>query len=185
MPEADERPDRDGERTRRSSGADGGRSRRRPGPVLARLFRAPSWLYDRNLGWLLGRRFLRLTHTGRRSGRTYRTVLEVIGRDDATGEVLVISGLGGRSDWYRNLLAGGPAEVEIGRDRFPVVARTLDPDEAVAVFADYERRNRALMPVFRRFLGLLTGRPYDGTNEARRRLVSDLPIVALRPTTRR
>jgi hypothetical protein len=51
----------------------------RPGPVLRRLLRAPSLLYDWHAGWLLGRRFLRLTHRGRRSGRRYRTVLEVVG----------------------------------------------------------------------------------------------------------
>lgn len=63
---------------------------RRPGPVLRRMLRAPAVLYDHNLGWLFGHRMLRPTHTGRRSGRTYRTVLEVIGIDRTNREVFVL-----------------------------------------------------------------------------------------------
>ncbi len=66
-------------------------------------------LYDRHLGWLLGRRFLQLTHVGRRSGRRYRTVLEVVEYDRSVPEFVVVSGFGRRSDWLRNLNAGGRA----------------------------------------------------------------------------
>jgi len=34
---------------------------RRPGPIVRRLLRSPALLYDCNVGWLLGHRFLRLT----------------------------------------------------------------------------------------------------------------------------
>lgn len=78
---------------------------RTPGPVLTRLLRSPAHLYDWKAGWLLGRRFLRLTHVGRRSGRQYQAMLEVIGEDDTTLEVFVIAGLGSRAQWYRNLRA--------------------------------------------------------------------------------
>ena len=62
---------------------------RRLGPVARRMARLPSRLYDWRLGWLLGHRFLRLTHVGRRSGRRYRTVLEVVGHAEP-GEVVVV-----------------------------------------------------------------------------------------------
>ncbi|HWD43055.1 MAG TPA: hypothetical protein VHM23_04920 [Actinomycetota bacterium] len=61
----------------------------RPGPIVRWLLRAPGLLYDRHAGWLLGHRFLRLTHLGRRSGRRHRTVLEVVGTGQAPGEVVV------------------------------------------------------------------------------------------------
>ena len=57
------------------------RERRRPGPLVRRLLQIPAVLYDCHLGWLLGRRFLRLTHVARRTGRTYRMMLEVIGEN--------------------------------------------------------------------------------------------------------
>lgn len=53
-----------------------------------------SGLYDWRAGWLLGHRFLRLTHVGRKSGRRYQTLLEVIGTGPAADEVIVIAGLG-------------------------------------------------------------------------------------------
>jgi deazaflavin-dependent oxidoreductase (nitroreductase family) len=97
------------------------------------------------LGWLLGRRLLLLTHVGRRSGRRYRTVLEVIGTDPGTGEVIVLSGHGRSADWYRNRQAAPAVEVVVGRDRFRPHGE-LGQAEAIAVLADYERRTRRLMP---------------------------------------
>jgi hypothetical protein len=65
---------------------------------VTRLLAAPNYVYDWNGGWLLDRWFVRVTHEGRRSGRVYRTMLEVVGEDRAIGEVFVMAGLepGGR-----------------------------------------------------------------------------------------
>jgi deazaflavin-dependent oxidoreductase (nitroreductase family) len=125
----------------------------RPGPIVRRLLRAPGLLYDWHAGWLLGHRFLRLTHRGRRSGRRYRTMLEVVGSGPAPGEVVAVAGLGRSADWFRNLQAGRGVEVAIGRRRF---------------------RPR------HRVLSWLVGWRYDGSDGARRRLAGELPLVALR-----
>ena len=109
----------------------------RPGPMVRRILRLPALLYDWHAGWLLGHRFLRLTHVGRRSGRHYRTVLEVIGSDRASGEVIVVAGLGPAADWYRNIQARPAAEVAIGRQRYRPAHRVLGEPEAVAVLAAY------------------------------------------------
>ncbi len=157
---------------------------RRPGPVVRGLLRAPARLYDWNLGWLLGRRFLRLTHVGRRTGRRHRTMLEVIGTRPAAGEFLVLAGLGRSANWYRNVQAGPAVEVAVGRRRFRPEHRTLGEDEAVVVLADYERRNRLVAPVVRRVLSWLVGWRYDGSEEARSRLARELPVVAFRSAAR-
>jgi deazaflavin-dependent oxidoreductase (nitroreductase family) len=149
--------------------------------LARRLLHLPALLYRWNVGWLLGRRFLLLTHVGRRSGHRYQTVLEVIGIDPASGEVVVIAALGSSADWYRNVQAHPATEVAIGRHRFRSVHRVLDEREATAVLADYERRNRWVTPVIRRVLSALVGWGYDGSDDARRRLVRDLPLVAFRP----
>lgn len=70
----------------------------RPGLVLRVIFRAPVRLYEHNLGWLLGRRFVCLTHIGRRSGRRYRTVLEAIGSDQPVIRPVLSRLLGWRYD---------------------------------------------------------------------------------------
>jgi deazaflavin-dependent oxidoreductase (nitroreductase family) len=151
------------------------------GRIVKWLLRLPGALYDRDLGWLLGHRFLRLTHLGRRSGRRYRTVLEVVGEDLARGEVIVLVGLGRRADWYRNIEARPGVEVALGGVRFAPAHRTLGEDEAAGVLAGYERRNRAAAPVVRRVLSALVGWRYDGSDAARHRLVRELPLVAFRP----
>ncbi|MGI8754977.1 MAG: nitroreductase family deazaflavin-dependent oxidoreductase [Acidimicrobiales bacterium] len=153
----------------------------RLGPVLRAVLRAPAHLYDWHCGWLLGGRFLRLTHVGRSSGRRYQTMLEVIGADPGDGEVLVIAGLGRTADWFRNVEANPAAEVAIGRRRFRPAQRILDPSEAETAMADYERRNRWVAPVIRRILSWLVGWRYDGSEAARQRLVRELPVVGLRP----
>ena len=152
-----------------------------PGPLLRGLLRAPARLYDWHLGWLLGNRFLRLTHLGRRSGRTYQTMLEVVGTCPGTDEVIVMAGLGSTADWYRNVQARPTLEVAIGRRRFPATWRRLDEGEAVKVLASYEGGHRLAASVIRRVLSWLVGWQYDGSAAARSRLVSQLPVVAFRP----
>ena len=156
-------------------------TRHRPSPLVRRLLEAPTYLYDIHAGWLLGRRFLRLTHVGRRTGRRYRMMLEVIGENRGSGEVLVMAGLGRSAQWLRNAEAGNAVEVAVGQERFRPRHPILALVEASEVLAAYERRNRWLAPIVRRALSWLVGWRYDGSADARRRLVSQLPVVGLRP----
>ena len=157
---------------------------RAPGPTTIKLLRAPTRLYDWHAGWILGRRFLRLTHIGRRSGRQYQTMLEVIGENRATREVIVMAGLGRSANWYRNLQTHEATEVAIGRERFTPRHRELRGSEASTVLVEYERRNRLITPIVRRVLSWLVGWRYDGTDTARRQLVAELPVIGLRPADR-
>jgi methyltransferase (TIGR00027 family)/deazaflavin-dependent oxidoreductase (nitroreductase family) len=155
-------------------------NRHGPGRLARKLLRAPARLYDWHAGWLLGRRFLRLTHVGRRSGRLHQTVLEVIGTTTA-GDVVVIAGFGPTTDWYRNVCVGPAVEVAIGRRRFRPAVRTVDQREAFDVVARYEHHHRWVAPVIRRVLSSLLGWRYDGSDDARRGLVRQLPMLAFRP----
>lgn len=96
----------------------------------------------------------------------------------------MIAGLGRSADWYRNLQAHPAVEVAIGRQRFRPAHRVLGEQEAVEALADYERRNRWVAPVVHRVLSWLVGWQYDGSDDARRRLAHELPLVALRPQER-
>jgi deazaflavin-dependent oxidoreductase (nitroreductase family) len=163
---------------------DKARRRKRPGPRLAALLRAPSGLYRLRFGRLLGHRFLALTHRGRRSGRLYTTVLEVVRWRPDAAEAVVVSGFGRDANWYRNVIAGGAVEVRIGRIRYRPSVRVLGAAEAAAVLADYERRNRLATPVIRAVLSRLASRPYDGSRAARDELVRELPLLAFTPADR-
>jgi deazaflavin-dependent oxidoreductase (nitroreductase family) len=122
-----------------------------------------------------------LSHRGRRTGRLYRTVLEVVRWRPEESEAVVMSGFGTHAGWYRNVLDGGAVGIEIGGRRWRPEVRQLEPTEAASVLADYERRNRLVRPLARRILGRLAGFPYDGSEPSRKRLVQTLPLVAFRP----
>jgi len=149
--------------------------------MLSRLLRAPCRLYDCDLGWLLGHRFLRLTHVGRRTGQPHQTMLEVVGSNRADHEFIVVAGLGRSAQWYRNLQVHEAVEVAVARERFVPAHRELLIPEAEAVLATYERRNRWLTPLIRPALSWLVGWRYDGTDAARQRLAAELPLIGLRP----
>lgn len=152
-----------------------------PGGVLRSLLGLPAHLYRARLGFLLGNRFLLLVSTGRRTGLRRETVLEVVRYDPTTRESIVLAGWGRRAGWLNNVEAGLAGEVWTGRDRYVPAHRLLPPDEAVRVLGDYEGRNRLIAPIVRAVLGCLLGWRYDGTPDARRRAVEQLPLVGFRP----
>ncbi|HTQ35196.1 MAG TPA: nitroreductase family deazaflavin-dependent oxidoreductase [Stellaceae bacterium] len=153
----------------------------RPNRAIRWLFRLPVCLYHWRLGWLLGHRFLLLIHTGRRSGRRHETVLEVMEYRAASREAVVMNAFGRNSDWRRNIEARPGAEIIIGREQFLATHRDVEPEEAAAVVAGYERRNRLMAPIVRLGLRWLAGWPYRGTDADRQRLVAQLPLIAFRP----
>jgi hypothetical protein len=102
--------------------------KRRPTGWLLLLYRLPVWVYRLRLGWLLSRPllgfwFLMITHRGRRTGKTYHTVVEIIRYDQATNEYIIVSGYGEESDWYRNLRATPALRIQIGNHRYAVEQR--------------------------------------------------------------
>lgn len=151
-------------------------SARRPHGFLRRVVRAPLWLYNRDLGLLLGRRFLYVAHQGRLTGLRRETVLEVARLDHETGEVVVFSAWGARADWYRNLRAGRALEIRIGHLRFPEPEhRFLPEEERRAVLVAYKEAYPLTWWALTRVLGL----PADPKNDD----IGDLRAIAFRPVT--
>jgi deazaflavin-dependent oxidoreductase (nitroreductase family) len=149
--------------------------------LLWYLFRAPVYLYACRLGWLLGHRFLLLTHSGRHSGLPRQTVLEVVEYRGQGPEIVVANGFGPRSDWVRNIAAGSGEEVTVGSQHFVASHRFLGEEEAVRVIERYEHRHRFIAPIVRRGFSWLLGWTYRGGERERRRLVGQIPLIAFRP----
>lgn len=145
------------------------------------LLRLPNVLYGVHLGWVLGNRFLQLTHTGRLSGRFYTVVLEILRYNPDTRETIVMSGFGTKANWYANIRSGRAAWIDKGHGPYRVNYRLLETEEAVSVLADYERRIRLVRPLAGWVLGRLAAFDYDGTDSDHRRLVETLPLVAFTP----
>jgi deazaflavin-dependent oxidoreductase (nitroreductase family) len=153
-----------------------------PRGILRGALHLPVYLYRARLGFLFGHRFLLLVHTGRRTGIRRETPLEVVRYDRDRREAIVAAGWGRKTQWLHNVEAGLASEVCIGRERYVPAWRVLPAEEADAVFADYERRNRFMAPLVRWVVSRLVGWRYDGSAEARRRVVEQLTLIGFRPS---
>ena len=102
--------------------------------------RAPIPMFRHGLGFVFGDRLLLLEHVGRRSGEARYVVLEVVQRESPTA-VVVASGFGAGSQWFRNLQATPECHVTLGRTRHRAEAVVLATDERDRVLADYARDN--------------------------------------------
>ena len=148
-----------------------------PRGIMRHLARAPIILYRVGLGWLMGGRFLMLSHTGRVTGLLRHVVLEVVREDRQRGEYIVASGWGERSDWCKNILKNPHVTVQVRRTRFNARARRLMPEEAEEEMLDYARRHPAALQQLARLMGYRLGRS-EGEARAFGRLI---PMFMLCP----
>jgi len=140
------------------------------------IFKLPVFLYRLRLGWLLGKRFMQITHVGRHSGKVRRSVLAVLRFDEKTKELYAVSAWKG-SDWYYNIQSSPALQVESGFVRYVPVQRTLSPEEITATFVEYRKRN----PIFTRIICLIPGWKWDSTSEEFLELARTLHGVAFSP----
>jgi deazaflavin-dependent oxidoreductase (nitroreductase family) len=140
------------------------------------IFKLPILLYRLHLGWLLGRRFMQLTHTGRRSGKVHRTVLAVLRFDGSTREILAVSAWKG-SDWYYNIQAAPALQVESGFVRYIPVQRDLSPEEIAAAIIEYRRRH----PIFSWMICKIPGWKWNSSDAEWLELARTLRGVAFKP----
>lgn len=153
---------------------------RRPRGLLRFFFRAPIVLYRAGLGRLLGRRLLYLVHTGRKSGRRREVVLEVVALDRERPEAFVVAAWGERSDWFRNIVAAPPVQVQVGSSRWRGPQfRVLSTPETVRLLTDYRRRHRFAWNRLAPVLGL----PLDPRDESAAEGLKKIRSVAFRPVS--
>lgn len=149
----------------------------RPRRALRLVFRVPRVLFALRLGGIFGGHLVLVEHVGRRTGRRYRTPLEVVDRD-TSGALTVASAFGGRSDWYRNLVAQPQIHIILGRRPIPATAEPLSVPEGSAAMLAYARRHRWLA---RRVLALM-GYHVDGSDAGFLEVGRRLRFVRLIPT---
>lgn len=150
----------------------------RPSGLLRLALRLPIWLYRLHLGWLLGHRFLLLTHRGRATGRPRQAVIEVIRYDPTTRQSVVVSGWRGETDWYRNLQAQPALEIVTGAERYVPQQRFLDATETAAELRSYFARHPL---VAKRVLAAIFGLELDDTTRSYADAADLFRGVAFRP----
>jgi deazaflavin-dependent oxidoreductase (nitroreductase family) len=151
--------------------------RRTPGRLALAVLRLPLNAYAHDAGWLLGRRYLRFTHVGRRSGRLYDTVVLVMHVDRVAREAVICAGWGPDTDWVKNLHAGPAVNVRIGRASFRPQHRFLSEDEAAEVAASFRHEH----PYHMRLLEAVLGWGDLRDDEVVRQFAKTHPCVGFRP----
>lgn len=149
-----------------------------PRGALRLGLRLPIWLYRLHLGWLLGTRFLLLTHTGRKSGRIHQTVIEVVKHDQASNSFFVVSGWGQQADWYQNIHKNPDVAIQSGGRVLQVRAEDMAVADAIGILDEYTRR----YPIaFKELTALFLGERMEPGPDASRRLAEKMPMVVFRP----
>jgi deazaflavin-dependent oxidoreductase (nitroreductase family) len=144
--------------------------------ALLPLFKLPLVLYRLRMGWMLGHRFMQLTHVGRRSGKVRRTVLAVLQFDARTREIKAVSAWNS-SEWYKNIKVTPAQQVETGFTRYAPVQSDLSSEEIAQLFVDFRRQH----PIFSRMVCRIPGWKWDSSYEEFLDLARSLRGVAFLP----
>ncbi len=149
-----------------------------PHGFLRVLLRLPLWIYRCHLGWLLGHRFLLLTHRGRRTHRLHHTVLEVVRFLPLTRQFVVASGFGSQSDWYRNIQRDPIVDVQSGRLRAVMQATILSGTAAMDELRHYQHSHPR---DFRMLSRLLLGHTSADAQAEVEALARSMPLIQFTP----
>ena len=136
------------------------------------MFRAPIMLYRAGLGFLLGSRFMMLEHTGRRSGKTRRTILEVV--VDDPDSIYVVAGWGTAAQWLKNVSADPDVSVHVGSRSYRTRAEMVGGEKAHDVMRRYASKHpKALNRLAAMMLDEAGGTPREQAD----RVADRLPMV--------
>ncbi|HEX9036595.1 MAG TPA: nitroreductase family deazaflavin-dependent oxidoreductase [Ktedonobacterales bacterium] len=122
----------------------------RGAPLWARVFwKAHTALYratDGVIGHsLVIQRTLLLTTTGRKSGEPRTRAITYFSFPNLDGALALVAsnwGSDAQPAWYFNLLVHPEAQVQLKRERFPVVARVASPEERARLWPQVVAANR-------------------------------------------
>lgn len=98
-------------------------------------------------------------HRGRRTGRELTSPMMYLRADDDPDTIYVFASKGGAPtdpDWYRNLVAAGDGEVEVGTEQYPVTVTELTGDDRDRVYAEQARRYPGFAEYERKTAGVRT-----------------------------
>jgi len=153
-------------------------TQKKPTGLLRTLFRVPIFLYRANLGFLFGKRFLMLTHTGRKSGLPRDVVLEVVTYDKGMDIYYVAAAWRKKADWYLNILKNPKVKFQVGNKKFEAEANQMSEKEAELVLWEYTQKHPFAM---RELSTMMLGERLSATRETCARLAQSIPLIALIP----
>jgi deazaflavin-dependent oxidoreductase (nitroreductase family) len=148
--------------------------------LLGRALRMPHVLDRRGTRWMLQAvspaPVIVLVHRGRKSGKVYKTPVEILKDDRERGEIVVSPMFGRDSDWYRNVVAGGLVEIHVRGETRQVAWQELDEAERREAMGAYHKAHPTYSRLILRMLVRVNG--LEGDPE--QAVLRELPMLALR-----
>jgi len=140
------------------------------------FFRFPIYLYRARLGWMMGKRFLLINHTGRKTGLARQAVVEVVYHDEEADRYYVVAAYGSKTAWYSNLLVQPEVTIQVGRRKLEVMAEVVSSKQAGLIFREYIQR----FPAGKNIVKMI-GYEVNGTLDDYQRVGEELDMVAFHP----
>jgi deazaflavin-dependent oxidoreductase (nitroreductase family) len=148
--------------------------------LLGRTLRMPSVLDRKGTRWMLQALspapVIVLVHRGRKSGRVFKTPVEIMVDDSERGELVVAPMWGSNSDWYRNVVAGGLVEVHVRGEPRRVEWRELDEAERRTGWEAYRKAH----PIYSRIILRMLVRVNGLEGDPEQAVLGKLPMLGLR-----
>jgi len=146
------------------------------GPIFKWLFKMPILQYKLGMGWMVGKYYLLLATTGRKTGKPRLTPLEYE-YDKENDRYRIAAGWGGNTDWFRNLKANPRVHVQVGRRKFDAVAEIASDEEV----AKYMMRVSSRHPRMDRVWNRWSDQPVNGTFASYIHAAKFFPSAWLKP----
>lgn len=119
---------------------------------------------------MMPKRFLFLTHIGRKSNEPRYVVVEVADYDAVNDIYYIVSGYGEKANWYRNIVKTPAVKIQVGRRKLRVVAQPLSAIQSGEKMVEYAAKYPKLAQGLMRFLKIET----DGSAQSYRQIGEDV-----------
>jgi len=110
--------------------------------ILRLIHLPPRIVYAIGLGPLIGNIVLLLTTIGRKSGKPRVTPLQY---EEIDGKIYLVSALGPKADWFRNIQANSKVEVRVKSQKFSGLAEAITDTKRIADFLEVRLRRHPRM----------------------------------------
>lgn len=138
------------------------------------LYRAPILLYRLRLGFLFGKRLIMLEHTGRRSGRLRRAVIEVVVNDPDA--VYIAAAWGEKSQWYANVRVNPTVTFFLGAQKHAGTASEVTRSQAEDLMSRYAAAHPVALDKLAAFI---LDDPADTPEAQAHQIAENVPFVRL------
>jgi deazaflavin-dependent oxidoreductase (nitroreductase family) len=152
---------------------------KRPNGLLKFFFKVPVWMYKIGFGGferLIGAQWMLITHIGRKSGKQYDSMVDVMDYNKVTDIYYIEAAYGTHADWVRNIQASPNFAARVGRRKFTARAAPLSNKNAADMLVKFYREK----PAYTRSVMAMVGMKFNGEEDLRA-LAPKLMLLAVKP----